>query len=169
MNWGTGHIDSWWDDSFKELNYINKPIPNQHDIPRWENEYGKGLSFIGGVYDMSQPLPSYAAPFLSMMKNWTNVGITFFKLDSLQALPLHKDTYTKFQEIYKITDLTKIWRCVVFLEDWKSGHYLEVNGTAIVNWKRGDYTYWQYDVEHYAGNFGTEPRYTLQITGIVND
>jgi hypothetical protein len=51
------------------------------------------------------------------------------------------------------------------MEDWKSGHYMEVDGNPIVNWNRGDYVMWNYDVPHYAGNFGIEPRYTMQITG----
>jgi hypothetical protein len=25
---------------------------------------------------------------------------------------------------------------------------------------------WNYDVPHFAGNFGMEPRYTMQITGV---
>jgi hypothetical protein len=165
MKWGQGHVDPWWDDSFKNLNYIWKPIPNQDMIPIWDEKYGKGLKYTGGVYDMSQPTPDYALPFLTLMKDWQHVGISFFKQNPLEALPLHRDTYTRYQEVHKLTNPNLIYRCIVFLEDWKSGHYLEVDGTGIVNWNKGDYVYWNYNTEHYAGNFGTEARHTLQITG----
>jgi hypothetical protein len=163
-----GHIEPWWDNSFKDLNYIWAPIPNQEDIPRWEKEYGTGLKFTGGVYDMKQPTPEYGIPFLTMMSNWKNVGISFFKQNPLEALPLHSDNFKRYREVHGITDPNVIWRCIVFLEDWKSGHYLEVDGQPMMPWKKGDYVYWNYDTPHYAGNFGTEPRYTLQITGTLD-
>jgi kynureninase len=53
----------------------------------------------------------------------------------------------------------------VFLEDWKSGHYFEIDNVAHLNWRKGDYVLWNNDVPHFAGNFGIEPRYTMQITG----
>ena len=54
---------------------------------------------------------------------------------------------------------------MVFIEDWYSGHYLEVDNKPIVEWKRGDYVWWRGDVTHMAANLGTEYRFTLQITG----
>ena len=35
-----------------------------------------------------------------------------------------------------------------------------------MNWRKGDYVCWNYDVPHYAGNFGLDPKYTMQITGM---
>jgi ectoine hydroxylase-related dioxygenase (phytanoyl-CoA dioxygenase family) len=60
---------------------------------------------------------------------------------------------------------SQVWRCIIFLEGWKSGHYFEINGAAHMNWRAGDYVLWNNDVPHFAGNFGLEPRYTMQITG----
>jgi hypothetical protein len=53
----------------------------------------------------------------------------------------------------------------VLLEDWKPGHYLEVDGVPYVNWKAGQTSEWVYDAPHMAANIGLEDRYTLQITG----
>jgi hypothetical protein len=53
----------------------------------------------------------------------------------------------------------------VLLEDWQSGHYLEVDGVPVVNWHAGQVVQWVYDVPHMAANIGLEDRYTLQITG----
>ena len=58
-----------------------------------------------------------------------------------------------------------ISRALVLLEDWQSGHYLEVDNNPIVNWSAGDTVEWIYDTPHMAANLGLAPRYTLQITG----
>mgnify|MGYP001387133250 FL=1 len=56
-------------------------------------------------------------------------------------------------------------RIIVFLEDWKSGHYFELDGKPIMDYKAGTYVEWSADVEHMAANIGVDYRYTLQITG----
>ncbi len=54
---------------------------------------------------------------------------------------------------------------MLLLEDWKPGHYLEVEGKPYVNWRAGDTVEWVYNTPHMAANVGLEDRYTLQITG----
>jgi hypothetical protein len=163
-----GHITPWWDDSFKDLNYLYYPLKNTDDLDRWNGEGYKSLKLNGGLYNMSQPMPDYADPFFTLF-NWTNVGIAFYRQNTCEALPLHQDSYTSYRKMFDIEDPGVIWRCIVFLEDWKSGHYFEIAGAAHMNWRRGDYVYWNYDVPHYAGNFGLESKYTMQITGMQND
>ena len=58
-----------------------------------------------------------------------------------------------------------IYRALVLLEDWKSGHYLEVTEQPVVGWAAGTVVEWTYDAPHMAANIGLEDRYTLQITG----
>ncbi len=158
-----GHITPWWDNSYKALNYIYYPLKNTHDEDRWNTEGYRGLTLNGGLYNMSQPMPDYAQPFFTMF-DWNNVGIAFYRMCTLEALPLHVDSYTSYIKMFNITP-DQVWRCIVFLEDWKSGHYFEIDGSAHMNWRKGDYVMWNNDVPHYAGNFGLEPRYTMQITG----
>ena len=57
----------------------------------------------------------------------------------------------------------------MYLEDWQPGHYAEYNGQAFVNWCAGAVVEWSYDTPHMAANLGPTPRYTLQITGHVDD
>ena len=79
-------------------------------------------------------------------------------------IPVHGDNYKLYREKFKC-ELNDISRIIVFLEDWKSGHYFEYEGKPFVEWKAGDYATWVGDIEHFAANIGTEYRYTLQITG----
>jgi hypothetical protein len=166
MNYEFGHVEPWWDDSFKDLDYIYTPLTNTDDLVRWINEGYRGFNLNGALYDMKQPMPDYAQPFFSLF-DWDNVGISFFKMNTGDILPLHRDAYNSYRKMFNIVDPGVIWRCIVFLEDWKSGHYFEIASKPHLEWKRGDYVLWNYDVEHYAGNFGVDPRYTLQITGMT--
>ena len=85
----------------------------------------------------------------------------------MSAVSMHRDGYPGFIERNCITNPLRIRRCIVFLEDWKSGHYLEVEGVPLVEWSTGDYyVIWKYDTEYYAANIGQDPRYTMQITGL---
>jgi hypothetical protein len=165
MKYKFGHVEPWWDDSFKSLDYIYTPLTNTDDLIRWINEGYRGLNLNGAIYDMKQEIPDYGKPFLTLF-DWEHVGITFFRMVTCEALPLHSDAYNSYRKMFNIEDPNTIWRCVVFLDDWKSGHYFEIDGTPYLNWKKGDYVMWNYNVPHFAGNFGTEPRYTMQITGV---
>jgi hypothetical protein len=75
--------------------------------------------------------------------------------------PYHADKHYLLQKAHGTGDT---YRYLIFLEDWQSGHLLEVDGTPIVDWKKGDYIMWDYNTPHMAANIGTDPRYTLQIT-----
>jgi hypothetical protein len=83
-------------------------------------------------------------------------------------LPTHGDLYLRYVELFNLKGQEqRIRRAIVFLEDWKPGHYFEGNNIAKVNWRAGDVVEWQYDASHLAANLGLEPRYTLQITGWI--
>lgn len=164
MTYKQGHIDPWWDDSFKNLPYEYHPIKNTWDEDRWLAEGYCGITLNGALYAMPNPMPDYANPFTQLF-DWENTGIGFFRMNTLEMFPVHQDHYVSYQQKFNITDPSTIWRCIVFLEDWKSGHYMEVDDKPIVDWRKGDYVMWNYNLPHFAGNFGTEPRYTMQITG----
>lgn len=164
MNYIKGHVDPWWPDDFKNLDYVTSPFTNDSTILQWKSIYGDKLNFSGGLYSMDRTMPAYALPFLSLLP-WENVTLSFYRMNTCEALPLHVDSYPRYRNLFNIKDPSIIWRCIVFLEHWKSGHYMEVNGDPLLSWSRGDYVFWNNDTPHFAGNFGIEPRYTVQITG----
>lgn len=91
------------------------------------------------------------------------------RMDPNMILPLHIDRYGYFTTKHSISDISKIVRVIVFLEDQKLGHVLQVSGITVPNWQAGDYVYWRGNDPHIAANLGTHDRYTLQITGIINE
>jgi len=166
MKYGFGHINPHWSDEVTEFDYHYAPVPDANAIQEWTDlGYDKFCNLQGQVFPYNK-VDSLTQPFQSLQPNWQNIGMTFFKMLPGDALPTHTDAYLKYRQMYNL-NADQVWRCVVFLEDWKTGHYFEIDSKAFVNWKAGDFVYWQNNVPHYAGNFGHEPRYTLQITGHV--
>ena len=97
--------------------------------------------------------------------NWQDVGLMFDKAGPGYVSPEHKDHF-KYYVDYFGHDRQKVRRKIVFLEDWKSGHYFQLRDKPFVQWKQGDWVEWGCDDLHLGGNFGKETRYTLQITGV---
>ena len=103
---------------------------------------------------------------LEKLFNWKDVCTSYYKMWPGSSLPKHQDTYKKYIEVFNLKGQEQsIWRSIVFLEDWQSGHYLEVDGNPYTQWSKGTVVTWQYDTPHIAANLGMTPRYTLQVTG----
>lgn len=165
MTWQKGHIDPWWGDDHKHLDYQYYPLKNTHDLVRWINQGYHHLRLNGGLYNMQRKMPESAQGFFTLFP-WQDIGIAFYKMETCDALPLHTDNYTSYRQMFGVT-AEQMRRAIVFLEDWKSGHYFEIDAQPLMPWQAGDWVYWNNDVPHYAGNFGIEPRYTMQITGHI--
>ena len=169
-NWCQGQVVPWWNEDFKNLPYQYHEIKNTWDADRWNEQGYHGMTYGGNHYnstDMGDNIPEYARPFLTMF-DWQHIGLVFYRMDTCQTLPLHRDAYTTYAKKFNVA-VQYIWRAVIFLEDWKSGHYFEIDSQPIMPWKAGDWVAWNNDVSHHAGNYGVEPRYTMQITGIKFD
>lgn len=163
--WYTGHIASWWGLCHRDLAYINEPFNNPDDLAKWKSLGFTQTVFTGDMYDMRNPAPEWYDGFEAYFKDWQNIGWSFYRMSPGVILPKHSDLYTRYKQIHNLPDSKNIWRAVVFLEDWQSGHYLEIDGTGITDWSAGDYVAWNDDVLHLAANIGETNRYTLQLTG----
>jgi hypothetical protein len=95
-----------------------------------------------------------------------DVGVAYYRMPTGTVMPNHSDLYKRYIEIFNLQGKENtINRALVLLEDWKSGHYLEVMDRPVVDWTAGTVVEWMYDTPHMAANIGLEYRYTLQITG----
>lgn len=161
------NIEPFWGDAYQHLDYAKEPFNNSTDTDKWIN-LGFADNFVGAMCDMRKPQPVWTNAILAKFeaRGWNNVCSSYYCMDPGTILPEHSDTYKRYIEIYKLEFYrTHIQRAIVFLEDWASGHYLEVAGEPIVKWSAGDVVIWEYDTPHLAANMGVTPRYTLQITG----
>lgn len=165
------NIQPFWDDSFKQLDYAVEAFNNPNDTATWI-EQGYPGKFTGAMCDMRRPQPVWNPMFVKYFNKlgWSDVGTSYYRMSSGTVLPAHRDTYKRYIELFDLKGQEHtIFRAVVFLEAWASGHYLELDNTPIVNWSAGDVVIWQYDRLHLAANMGLTPRYTLQITGHIDE
>ena len=167
--WYTGSVDPWWTiEGFYFLDYENKPFNDSATQAQWNKRGFEKQKFTGDLYGMPNDMPTWIEPFETIF-DWKHFSWQLYKMGPGTVLPSHKDTYERFKELYNVEDPDTIYRAVVFLEDWQSGHYFEIDNTNLSYWKKGDYVVWQNSVSHLAANIGEVPRYTLQITGVVNE
>jgi hypothetical protein len=161
------HIPKFWNDEFKQLSYSNENFNDIISIENWMSQ-GYANKFTGDMCDMRSPQPTWNERFVNIYTElgWKDIGTSYYRMRTGTILPTHKDLYLRYVDLFKLNGQEhRIRRAIVFLEDWKPGHYAEYNSTAKVNWQAGDVVEWGYDAPHMAANMGLEPRYTLQITG----
>ena len=119
---------------------------------------------------MRHKLPAWSDNFFKIYREfgWNDIGIAFYRMTTGTVMPVHNDLYKRYIELFKLEGQEhRIRRALVLLEDWRPGHYLEVDSKPYVSWRAGDTVEWAYDEPHSAANIGLEDRYTLQITGWV--
>lgn len=163
------HIAKFWDNEYKNLSYVREPFNDPKSLATWTTQ-GYSGPFTGWMCDMRYPQPTWNNKFVEIFKSrgWKNVGTSYYRMDTGTILPNHNDLYKKYIELFDLTGKEQqIYRAIVFLENWDSGHYAEYDNSPFVNWIAGDCVIWHYDTVHMAANIGLTPRYTLQITGHV--
>ena len=165
--WGDVWFTNVWGNSHRDLHYINEPFNDTVTQKIWEDRGFLNQRFTGDLYDMRQPEPTWMAYF----RHWLPLRYfswSVYRMTPGTVLPEHSDTYGKFREIYDVTPDAVIRRYVIFLEDWQSGHYCEIDDAPVVNWTQGKGVFWNGDTPHIAANIGRTDRYTLQITGVID-
>lgn len=165
--WHRVHIDPWWIDH-RDLTYINEPFNDRRSLRYWKSLGFTQEKFTGDMYDMRRPEPEWVGHFREYFP-WDHFSWSSYKMGPGCCLPNHSDTYAKFRKLHNVKNANTIFRAVIFLEDWESGHYFEIDRTPIVNWRAGDGVVWRNDCVHTAANFGFTDRYTLQITGVPDE
>lgn len=164
-------LSPFWDQEYQTLEYIHEEFNDTSQIHTWQG-LGYTNRFTGDMCDMRSQQPSWNDKFVQhfALLGWKDIGTSYYRMTSGTILPTHGDLYVKYVKLFGLQGREHcIRRAIVFLEDWKSGHYFEGMGQPLTNWKAGQVVEWAYDTPHLAANMGTEPRYTLQITGHVND
>ena len=168
--WHRGHIEPFWNTaSFSQLKYELETFNNEQDLIKWKRQgYVHPAShYTGMLCDMRKPQTKWNDKIIDWFEHTydaKDVGSAYYRMGTGVILPLHGDTYSRYRKLFNCK-LEDCFRAVVFLQDWASGHYFEIDGTGITNWSKGDYVFWRSDVKHMASNIGIKKRFTLQLTG----
>jgi hypothetical protein len=161
------NIVKFWDNEYQNLTYINEDFNDTVSVVEWKN-LGYGPRFTGEMCDMRSPQPSWNQKFVELFTamGWKDIGTSYYRMNTNTVLPVHGDLYKRYIDLFNLHGQEHtIRRAIVFLEDWKSGHYFEAMSMPMTGWSAGTVVEWTYDTPHMAANIGLDPRYTLQITG----
>ena len=96
------------------------------------------------------------------------ISVSVIKQEPGNIIPKHRDMFFKIRVQYPNVE-TELVRANIFLEDWKSGHYIEFDEQPHTHWKANEGFILNQDVIHLSANAGLEDKYTLQISGFYND
>lgn len=97
-----------------------------------------------------------------------NAILAIHRQDPGQVLPWHLDRFFMLKRLFP-NNKKPIYRFLMFMEDWKIGHILEVEDTIIPNWKKGDVIVWHPGTLHLSANVGLEKKWTCNITGFLKE
>lgn len=165
MNYGyVGHFD------LSNLGYsmanvqLTDSVVCYRQLPVMDQYYHEGNSKAWQAFDTELPEELQKLPSL-IPHGFTDYTLSVIRIDPGNTVPLHLDKFYKIRSRYPHQEI-KPWRFLVFLEDWKSGHYFEINEEAVTGWSAGDVWKFTDEVWHLGLCGGTEPFWSAQITGI---
>ena len=165
--WSRFRLPEVWWTNHEAIPYFNEPFNDPDSLNWWRSLGYTQTKFTGDMYDMRFEEPKWIDRFREFFP-WNHFSWSIYKMTPGCTLPRHSDLYVRFRKLYNIEDPGKIRRAVVFLDDWKSGHYFDVDDTPVLQWRAGEGVVWENDTPHSAANVGVTNRYTLQITGAVD-
>ena len=169
MAYTKGHISANWNDSYKSFPYIKQSIKDS-EIQEWRSQGYTHDSFSGVMYSQSNKenqMPDWAYDIADALE-LKNLGFVFYKMCTLEIMPVHADHFETYCRVFNVHS-SEVRRAIVFLEDWKSGHYLEFDKDPCTNWKANEGFVISEEVTHLSANAGLENKYTVQISGFYND
>lgn len=178
-----GNIELPWDQVDQDLDSVANDTTRLHAIVQG-NEYQAELSKLTSEYtkygytehNTKIWKTTNADPKLTF--NWeqsiidqlplANAVATLTRQDPGQILPWHVDRFFFLKNQYP-DETRPIWRFLMFMEDWKMGHVLQVKNSILSHWKRGDVVVWKpgEDGFHVSANIGLETKWTCNITGFL--
>lgn len=129
-------------------------------VPETEKYYTKENSSIWQMFHDESPKWVHELS-TQVPQNFTNSVVSVINIPPGQTIPYHMDKHYLLQKEY---GTGKTWRYLIMLEDWKRGHYFEIEDEPYVKWKAGDWVKIPQADWHLAGNMGTEPFYSAQVT-----
>ena len=129
--------------------------------PEIQKYYTEHNSSIWQMFDDS---PDWVHELADLVPpDFINHVVSVIQINPGQTIPLHQDRHYILQKKFGAGDT---WRYLIFLEEWQTGHYFEIQGIPVVSWRAGDYIKFHRSQWHLAGNMGTHPFYSAQITVI---
>jgi hypothetical protein len=107
----------------------------------------------------------------------TQLGMEIITVSSISqppgcVVPYHRDTFFQISQRYPDRTNPKV-RANIYLEDYKLGQFIQYVENDIIhtstNWTAGNGFLWDSNILHLSANAGMQNKYTLQISGFLNN
>ena len=107
----------------------------------------------------------------------TQLGMEIITVSSILqppgcVVPYHRDTFFQISQRYPDRTNPKV-RANIYLEDYKLGQFIQYVENDIIhtstNWTAGNGFLWDSNILHLSANAGMQNKYTLQISGFLNN
>jgi hypothetical protein len=92
--------------------------------------------------------------------------VRLLRYDPGHCIPIHTDSYNGFKTRFGEGNVKRYF---VAISPWDWGHFLQVHDNMIHHWEPGYTVEIPNEVFHLSGNCGIAPKYTLTITGFVDE
>lgn len=157
VGFGDTFTQSWQDNLTTITQEYAKFGYNQHNTKIWKSTNNKTPLRFDWEENLLQQLPL------------DHAIVTLTRQDPGQILPWHYDRHFMLKKLCPEQPKQKILRILVFLEDWKTGHVIQIEDDIFSHWQRGQAISWHPDTYHLAANVGLEKKWTCNITGFLTD
>jgi hypothetical protein len=96
------HIERFWDDEFKTIDYIQEPFNDPDTVDRWISQ-GYQDKICGDLADMRHELPSWCGKFFEIYQQWgwKDIGLAFYRMSTGTVMPVHQDLYKRYIELFE--------------------------------------------------------------------
>ena len=155
----TGHIDfSITSEDLQTLKFEDY-FQCYQQTPATQKYYTEHNSSIWQMFDES---PEFIHDLATQLpQDFIHHVVSVILIPPGQTVPYHYDLHYKIRQKHGDGNT---FRYLIFLEDWKRGHYFEIFDQPYTNWKAGDWIKINNQEWHLAGNMGEEPFYSAQVT-----
>lgn len=92
--------------------------------------------------------------------------VRLLRYDPGHCIPMHTDSYNGFKERFGEGNVKRFF---VAVSPWDWGHFLQLHDNMLHHWEPGYTVEVPVGVFHLSANMGINPKYTLTITGFVNE
>ena len=147
--WIRGHVEPVWDAAYKNFKFTKQPLTDE-ELIEWRSQGYTHSSFTGEMYSSKNPMPDWCDVVANQI-GLSKTGFVIYRMVTDDIMPVHVDHYRRYCEVFDV-DRSEVLRALVFLEDWKPGHYFEIDSTPIVNYTAGDYVFWNSRSLYFTNN-----------------
>ena len=160
-----GDYDAGIEDGSKYNNDSLFEVFNSEIVYQIYNEDHINTNFYQLFWELTNDEFEYFSESLNMNKK----SATTIKQPPGSINPLHVDIFYSLRDKLSSEELNRLVRVNIFMEDWSLGECVQTRERTHSHWKKGDYLMWDRTCPHTAINAGVKDKFTMQITGVLNE